>query len=80
MPRGPCKEARWVCQMQPIPHHNMWLVQQSGATSKTFRVKKASKLVHLTKIWGTRPQKVVIGEVVREVAAREAQQKKHAAR
>ena len=63
----------WLARMQE--RHVLEQIQQSGATTKILRIKKAGKLVSLAKIWDTANQKVVTGDKVREVAAREAQQK-----
>ena len=63
----------WLAKMQE--RHVLEQIQQTGATTKILRIKKAGKLVHLGKIWDTTAQAVVSGDRVRVVAAAEAQMK-----
>ena len=63
----------WLAKMQE--RHVLEQIQQTGATTKILRIKKAGKLVHLSKIWETTAQAVVSGDRVRVVAAAEAQMK-----
>ena len=63
----------WLAKMQE--RHVLEQIQQTGATTKILRIKKASKLVQLTKVWDTTTHTVATGEKVKEVVAKEAQRK-----
>ena len=63
----------WLVRMQE--RHILEQIQQAGATTRILRIKKTSKLVHKEKIWDTGTQRVVTGDQVREVVAKEAQRK-----